>query len=248
MGARVVESAGAGAPRAPRPHRTAVTDPAASPSLVVALRTLFPALADAAPDTLTRIVDHGIHRKVRAGTVMFDAHTPCGGFPLVLSGVVRVLQRYPNGREMPLYKVRPGESCLLSGSCLLGHADYSATGIAESDVELLVVPPADFHALIASDAVFRNHVFSLFGERLAALMSLVEAIAYQKLDQRLASLLLAKGETVQATHQALADELGSVREIVSRLLRAFEDKGWVDLARERIQITDRTALAALANA
>ena len=225
-----------------------MTDPAASPSLVVALRTLFPALADAAPDTLARIVDHGIHRKVRAGTVMFDAHTPCAGFPLVLSGVVRVLQRYPNGREMPLYKVRPGESCLLSGSCLLGHADYSATGIAETDVELLVVPPADFHTLIASDAAFRNHVFSLFGERLATLLSLVEAIAYQKLDQRLAALLVAKGETVQATHQALADELGSVREIVSRLLRAFEDKGWVDLARERILITDRTALAALANA
>jgi CRP/FNR family transcriptional regulator, anaerobic regulatory protein len=235
-------------PSANRPPSITLTDPAASPSLLVALRTLFPALADASPGTLTRIIDHGIHRRVRAGTIMFDAHTPCGGFPLVLSGVVRVLQRYPNGREMPLYKVRPGESCLLSGSCLLGHADYSATGIAETDVELLVVPPADFHALIASDAAFRNHVFSLFGERLATLMSLVEAIAYQKLDQRLASLLLAKGETVQATHQALADELGSVREIVSRLLRAFEDKGWVDLARERIQITDRTALAALANA
>jgi len=110
------------------------------------------------------------------------------------------------------------------------------------------VPPADFHALIAGDAAFRNHVFSLFGERLSTLLSLVEAIAYQKLDQRLASLLLAKGETVLATHQALADELGSVREIVSRLLRAFEDKGWVDLARERILITDRTALSALANA
>jgi CRP/FNR family transcriptional regulator len=225
-----------------------LTPPAATPSLLVALRTLFPALADAAPDTLARIVDHGIHRKVPAGTVMFDAHTPCGGLPLILSGVVKVLQRYPNGREMPLYKVRPGESCLLSGSCLLGHADYTAAGIAETDVELLIIPPADFHALIASDAAFRNHVFSLFGERLATLLSLVEAIAYQKLDQRLASLLLAKGETVQATHQALADELGSVREIVSRLLRTFEDKGWVDLARERIMITDRTALAALANA
>jgi CRP/FNR family transcriptional regulator, anaerobic regulatory protein len=225
-----------------------LTDSDATPPPAVALRELFPALADAAPATLTRIVEHGIHRKVRAGTTMFDAHTPCAGFPLVLSGTVKVLQRYPNGREMPLYKVRPGESCLLSSSCLLGHADYTAAGIAETDVELLVVPPADFHALIASDESFRNHVFSLFGERLATLMSLVEAIAYQKLDQRLAALLLAKGDSVQTTHQALADELGSVREIVSRLLRAFEDKDWVDLARERIRITDRAALSALANA
>jgi CRP/FNR family transcriptional regulator len=212
------------------------------------LRKLFPALADAAPATLARIVAHGLHRKVPAGTTLFSAHTPCGGFPLVLSGTIKVLQQYPNGREMPLYKVRPGESCLLSGSCLLGHSDYTAAGIAETDVELLIVPPADFHAMVASDGAFRNLVFSLFGERLATLLSLVEAIAYQKLDQRLAALLLAKGDTVNATHQALADELGSVREIVSRLLRSFEDKGWVDLARERIQITDRDALSALATA
>ena len=230
------------------PARIALKDIVASPPPAAALRKLFPALADAAQATLARIIEHGVHRKVPAGTTMFDAHTPCTGFPLVLSGTVKVLQRYPNGREMPLYKVRPGESCLLSCSCLLGHADYTAAGIAETDVELLVVPPADFHAMIAGDEVFRNHVFSLFGERLATLLSLVEAIAYQKLDQRLATLLLAKGDSVHATHQALADELGSVREIVSRLLRAFEDKDWVDLARERIRITDRAALSALANA
>ena len=222
--------------------------PAQPATPAVALRKLFPTLADAAPATLTRIIEHGIHRKVPAGTVLFDAHTPCGGFPLVLSGVVKVLQRYPNGRELPLYRVKPGESCLLSGSCLVGHSDYTATGIAETDAELLIVPAAEFHALMASDEVFRNHVLSLFGERLAALLSLVEAIAYQKLDQRLAALLLAEGDALRATHQALADELGSVREIVSRLLRAFEDKGWVDLGRERIRIIDRAALAALARA
>ncbi len=210
------------------------------------LRTLFPALADASPASLARIVGNALHRKVPTGGVIFDARTPCAGFPLVLSGTIKVLQRYPNGRELPLYRVKPGESCLLSGSCLLGHTDYVAMGIAESDVELLVVQPADFQALIATDEAFRNHVFAMFGERLATLMSLVEAIAYQKLDQRLAALLLEKGDPVRATHQSLADELGSVREIVSRLLRAFEDRGWVDLARERIAITDRTALSALA--
>jgi CRP/FNR family transcriptional regulator, anaerobic regulatory protein len=230
------------------PGERAVTasDPPAEPA--VSLRTLFPALADAAPSTLARILEHGIHRKVPEGTVLFDAHLPCSGFPLVLSGTVKVLQRYPNGRELPLYRVRPGESCLLSGSCLLGHSDYTATGIAETAVELLIVPPADFHALVASDEAFRTHVFNLFGERLATLLSLVEAIAYQKLDQRLAALLLAKGDPVLATHQALADELGSVREIVSRLLRMFEDRGWVDLGRERVRIVDRTALEGLANA
>ena len=179
---------------------------------------------------------------------MFDAHTPCAGFPLILSGTVKVLQRYPNGRELPLYRVRPGESCLLSGSCLLGHSDYAASGIAETDVDALILPPAEFQSLIAGDEAFRSHVFRLFGERLATLLSLVEAIAYQKLDQRLAALLIAKGNPVHATHQALADELGSVREIVSRLLRMFEDKGWVSLGRERVEIVDSAALAAMARA
>ena len=223
--------------------------PAASPpqaERIATLRRLFPALADAAPATLARIAEKGMHRKVSSGTVLFDAHTPCAGFPLVLAGGVKVLQRYPNGREMPLYRVRPGESCLLSGSCLLGHTEYSATGVADGDVELLVIPPPEFETLVAEDPAFRRHVFSLFGERLATLFALVEAIAYQKLDKRLAGLLLSKGPEVNATHQALADELGSVREIVSRLLSAFEDKGWVTLSRQRIDITDREALQAVA--
>jgi len=216
--------------------------------LAARVAAVFPSLAAAAPATLERIAASGIHRRVPAGTVMFSAHSPCGGFPLVLGGSIRVLQRYPNGRELQLYRVKPGESCLLSGSCLLGNTDYDASGVAESDVELLVLPPALFNALIADDETFRRHVFALFGERLAAVLQIVEAVAYQKLDQRLAALLAGKsvdGE-IGATHQALADELGSVREIVSRLLRTFEDRGWVELGRERIRILDAIALDALA--
>ena len=209
---------------------------------------IFPTLAAASSETLERIAKAAIYRKVQAGTVMFSERSPCSGFPMLLSGSVRVLQRYPNGRELQLYRVKPGESCLLSGSCLLGSTDYDASGIAESDVELLVLPPAEFNALIAEDETFRQHVFSLFGERLAAVLQVVEAVAFQKLDRRLAALLVGKEADgdVSATHQTLADELGSVREIVSRLLRTFEDRGWVDLGRERIHIVDRDALAALA--
>jgi CRP/FNR family transcriptional regulator len=226
---------------------TAAAAQALSP-LAARVATAFPSLARAATATLERIAAQGIHRRVPANTVMFSAHSPCGGFPLVLSGSIRVLQRYPNGRELQLYRVKPGESCLLSGSCLLGSTEYDASGIAESEVELLVLPPALFHGLIADDEAFRRHVFALFGERLAAVLQIVEAVAYQKLDQRLAALLVTRstdGEIV-ATHQALADELGSVREIVSRLLRTFEDRGWVDLGRERIRIIDANALGALA--
>jgi CRP/FNR family transcriptional regulator len=217
--------------------------------LAARIAATFPTLAQAPRETLEQIAREGVYRKATAGSTMFDEHSPCGGFPLVLAGSIRVLQRYPNGRELQLYRVKPGESCLLSGSCLLGNTDYAASGIAETDVELLILPPASFQALIAGDESFRKHVFEVFGERLAALMQVVEAIAYQKLDQRLAGLLVAKdgdGE-IHTTHQALADDLGSVREIVSRLLRSFEDRGWVDLGRERIRIVNRAALAELAH-
>jgi CRP/FNR family transcriptional regulator len=212
--------------------------------LAARIATTFPGLANAPPATLERMAREGTYRKAPAGTLMFDEQSPCSGFPLVLAGSIRVLQRYPNGRELQLYRVKPGESCLLSGSCLLGQTNYAASGIAETDVEILILPPGLFQALIAGDDAFRRHVFDVFGERLSALMQVVEAIAYQKLDQRLAAVLAGKpGREVSATHQALADELGSVREIVSRLLRTFEDRGWVDLGRERIRIVDRAALA-----
>lgn len=212
------------------------------------IASTFPVLEHAPRATLERIAREGILRKAPAGTTMFDEHSPCSGFPLVLAGSIRVLQRYPNGRELQLYRVKPGESCLLSGSCLLGQTNYAASGVAETDVELVILPPALFQTLIADDDAFRRHVFHVFGERLSTLMQVVEAIAYQKLDQRLAALLIDRspdGE-LHATHQALADDLGSVREIVSRLLRNFEDRGWVDLGREHIRIVDRAALEGLA--
>lgn len=224
-----------------------MSDPA--PSLADRIGAAFPTLALAGRRTLERIAARSTLRQVPAGTQMFGERQPCSGFPLVLSGRIRVAQRYPNGREMQLYRVSPGESCVLSSSCLLGRTQYPANGIAETDVELAVIPPDDFRALVAEDASFREYVFSLFGERLASLLALVEAVTYQKLDQRLAALLVLRAKdspTIHATHQALADELGSVREIVTRMLRSFEDRGYVELGRERIRVADEKALAELA--
>jgi CRP/FNR family transcriptional regulator len=222
-----------------------MSDPAA---LAERLGAAFPTLALAGRRTLERIASRAIVRQVSAGTQMFGERQPCSGFPLVLSGTIRVVQRYPNGREMQLYRVSPGESCVLSSSCLLGRTQYPATGFAETDVELAVIPPDAFRELVVEDSSFREYVFSLFGERLASLLALVEAITYQKLDQRLAALLVRRskdGPTIAATHQAIADELGSVREIVTRLLRSFEDRGYVELGRERIRVLDATALGEL---
>jgi CRP/FNR family transcriptional regulator len=141
--------------------------------------------------------------------------------------------------------VDPGQGCILSGGCLLGHSDYTARGVAEQDVTLLALPPALFHELMLEFEPFRRFVFAMYGDRLAEVMELVEEVAFRRLDERLAQLLIHRGPVVEATHQKLADELGSVREIVSRLLRSFEERGWVRLERERITVLDPRALAAL---
>jgi len=105
-----------------------------------------------------------------------------------------------------------------------------------------LLPPAVFRKLVSSSEPFRNYVFDLFSGRITDLMQLVSAVAFQKLDQRLAALLASKPSPIHATHQVLADELGSVREIVSRLLKGFAEQGWVRLGREQIEVLDIKAL------
>jgi len=179
---------------------------------------------------------------VPAGTVLFDEDQPCKGFPMLLSGNIRVIKASPNGRELQLYRVIPGESCILTSSCLLGNTPYHARGVAEQDIEMVALPASAFHTLLDKHDTFRGYVFHLFSDRLTDLMQLVSAVAFQKLDQRLAILLINKPGPIHATHQALADELGSAREIVSRLLKGFAEQGWVKLGREQIEITDTAAL------
>lgn len=182
-----------------------------------------------------------------AGTQVFAENQPCQGFPLLLDGSIKVIKLAASGRELMLYRVAPGGSCIISSSCLLGHTDYNARGIAETPLTLLALPVRSFAALMVEHTPFRDFVFHLFADRIGELMQLVEEVAFARLDQRLAKLILARNEAVLGvTHQQLADELGSVREIVSRLLKGFAAQGLVTLGREQITVTDRSGLQKLA--
>jgi CRP/FNR family transcriptional regulator len=209
------------------------------------LSELYPVLQELPADLRARIADAVQPMTVPAGTVLFDEHQPCQGFPFVLAGSIRVVKLAANGRELPLYKVLPGESCIITSSCLLGHADYNARGVTESDTTLVLLPRALFDEML-QETTFRDFVFDLFAERISELMQLVEEVAFRKLDQRLANLLLGKGRQLHTTHQHLADELGSVREMVSRLLKGFADQGLVRLGREQIEILDPAGLRRIA--
>ena len=202
----------------------------------------YPALAELPAQELDTLLANAMVMPMPAGTLVFDENQPCQGFPMLLKGSIRVIKSSPNGRELQLYRVLPGESCIITSSCLLGHTRYPARGIAEQALEMVLLPASSFHTLLGRHNTFRDYVFNLFSDRLTDLMQLVSAVAFQKLDQRLAALLVSKPSPLHITHQALADELGSAREIVSRLLKGFADQGWVKLAREQIEVTDRTAL------
>jgi CRP/FNR family transcriptional regulator len=202
----------------------------------------YPMLQELAVAELEAMLSAARLLQFPAGTVMFDENQPCQGFPLLLSGSLRVIKSAANGRELQLYRVITGESCILTSSCLLGDTRYQARGIVEEPLEMVLLPAAAFHVLLGSNDAFRRYVFHLFTERLTGLMELVTAVAFQKLDQRLAVLLVGKSGTLHVTHQALADELGSAREMVSRLLKGFAEQGWVKLGREQITVTDAAAL------
>ena len=207
----------------------------------------YPMLRELPAAELTNIFAAANVMQLPAGAVVFDELQQCQGFPMLLSGSVRVIKASANGRELQLYRILPGESCILTSSCLIGHTRYQARGITEQAVEMVALPPGDFHQLMGKHEAFRSYVFNLFSERLTDLMQLVSAVAFQKLDQRLAALLIGKTAPLHTTHQALADELGSAREIVSRLLKGFAEQGWVKLGREQIDITDPAALKKFAD-
>jgi CRP/FNR family transcriptional regulator len=208
--------------------------------------SLYPALAHVRP-ALSGLGSGVGPMTVPSGTVLFDENAPCQGFPMVLDGEVRVSRDSGDGRSLELYRVVPGELCLVSSACLFRSQPLSAHGVTTKLTTLLLIPPPVFAQWLEAPA-FRNEVLGLFAERMADLTGLIDAVAFRKLDQRLAAALLGHGSDLATTHQRLADELGTVREIVTRLLRRFEREGWVELARERIRITDSAALRALASA
>lgn len=205
----------------------------------------YPVLADLDAALVTRALSRARVLPVPAGTPLFHEHEACEAFPFLLSGSVRVFKSSASGRQLPLYRVQPGDACVVTSGCLLGHRPYNARGVTEYDSELVTMPAADFDLLLA-ERPFREYIFGLFGERLQELMQLIDEVAFRKLDQRLAARLLGHGSELKISHQQLADELGSVREIVSRLLKGFADDGLVALGREQIAILDAAGLRRLA--
>ena len=193
-------------------------------------------------ETRGRVVD------LPADQIVFAPGRKPEAFLLLLKGTVRVHQYSASGREIVLYRVTGGESCIMTTACLLSGEDYLAEGVTETPVRAVALGQADFDALIARSPVFRRFVFAKYASRVTRLMELVEDVAFERLDKRLARKLLelaGGGRDLETTHQTLAVELGSAREVVSRQMKHFAERGWINASRGRIEIADREALAKL---
>jgi CRP/FNR family transcriptional regulator len=210
----------------------------------------FPGLSRLDGDLRETLVQQSRVVEVPQGTVIFGPGKAPENLLLLLAGVVRVQQVAENGREIVLYRVHAHESCVLTTACLLAYEDYSAEGIAETDVTAVAIPRSVFDEMIARSADFRRFVFTAYSRRITDLFMVIEEIAFRRLDLRLAAKLLERKDAagdVLLTHHQLATELGTAREVVSRQLQEFIRRGWVTAGRGRVHVTDAEALGEFAH-
>jgi len=206
----------------------------------------FPFLAGVSPvlrEAFNREV-HSLH--LEAGAAICLEGDLCHHLPLVVRGTGRVYRIGETGRALTLYRIEPGESCILTASCVLSARPFPAFAEAETDLEALAVPADAFRAWFDASPAWRGYVFDLLARRFADVVELVDAVTFQRVDERLAAHLLAERDEagcVARTHEALAADLGTSREVVSRVLKEFEHETLVALGRGEVVVCDAAGLA-----
>ncbi|WP_018410127.1 Crp/Fnr family transcriptional regulator [Methyloversatilis thermotolerans] len=206
----------------------------------------FPALQHLDERSREYLLDNSFEVRLSAGETGYREGDACNNFILRIEGWSRIRRLSANGREVLLYRVGPGDSCVLTTSCLLGVARYPAASIAETDLREVAISGHAFRALLNGSEVFRQFVFEHYGRLLSDMIGLLDQLKFRRLDARLADLLLARsadGQAIEVTQSGLATELGSTREPVGRILKQWERQAWIALSRGRIEVRDRAALA-----
>lgn len=171
----------------------------------------------------------------------------CSHLALVIEGTARVYKIGENGREITLYRIGPGESCILTASCIMSRKPFPAFAISEEPIKALILSSADVVRWSNQEATWRDYLFQLISDRLGDVISVVEEVAFRRVDRRLVSYLLQhienNGMHMQVTHQSIASDLGTSREVVSRILKDFEQQGMISTSRGTITLEDRHRLS-----
>jgi len=200
---------------------------------------VYPEFANSTEPAIRNIIDNTVQVDAPAGTLVIAPGMLCEQYLFVIAGKARVHVLTESGREVVLYYVGSGDSCVLTTSCLLSHEPFPAGIVAETDLVAFTVNASLFEQAMDSSPRFRRFIFRKFGERLVDVVSRMEQICAPSIERYLAQTLLElSGDktTITTTHQALALRLGTAREVVSRHLKHFEINGWVHLARGSIRI------------
>ncbi|MGQ0442031.1 MAG: Crp/Fnr family transcriptional regulator [Methylophilaceae bacterium] len=207
----------------------------------------FPALVNLEQNAREMLAKSARIVEAPIGTIGYREGMPCGAYVMRLAGQSRVFKMSASGREILLYRVHGGETCVITTTCLLGNSDYPASTIVEKPIRDVIIPAATFNQLMVDSKVFRTFVMTNYGALISDLIVLLDEVAFHSLDARLAKTLLDSGSSrVSRTHQQIADELGTAREVVSRQLKRFEQKGWVALGRGQVELLNRPQLEKMA--
>ena len=200
---------------------------------------VLPFLLSAAPQIKKDFIEIAYYAKIPSGREIFAEGDEVNGIALLMSGVVRVYKLSQTGREITLYRFGEGESCIITANAILHQQDFPAIAVVEQDAEAVIIPAETFIDWVRRYDPWRDFVFTLVSQRLSRVMEIIEEVAFQRMDRRIASFLLERSKLenpISITHQEIANEIGSSREVVSRLLEDFAEQGFIYLSRGEIKV------------
>ena len=206
---------------------------------------VLPILEHADPGLLREFQQKAFYARIPQGQDVFVEGDRADAIALLISGVVRVYKIGETGREITLYRFGNGESCILTANAILSHENFPAIATVEKEAEAVMVPAEVFRDWVRRYDLWREFVFDLLSARLSSVMAVVEEVAFHRMDDRVAAFLserLAQSDVLQITHQEIAAELGSSREVISRILEDFSALGMISVSRGTIKLLDREAL------
>jgi CRP/FNR family transcriptional regulator len=208
---------------------------------------VLPVLSHADAGLIREFQQKAFFARIPVGRDVFVEGDQVDAIALLISGVVRVYKIGETGREITLYRFGNGQSCILTANAILSQKNFPAVATVEKEAEAVMIPADTFRDWVRRYDLWREFVFDLLSERLSSVMAIVEEVAFRRMDARLASLLAERGrrsDLIHMTHQEIAAELGSSREVISRILEDFSAQGMIEVSRGSIKIMDRDALQA----
>lgn len=210
----------------------------------------FPVWNKLTPEEQSSVLGSAKERTVKKGTVVHGGRTECTGLLLVKTGRLRAYILSPEGREITIYRLFERDMCLFSASCMMRSVQFEVTVEAEKDTTLWVIPAEVYKGIMERSAPVANYTNELMATRFSDVMWLIEQILWKSMDKRIAAFLLEESAIEESgelkiTHETIANHLGTHREVVTRMLRYFQDEGMVRLSRGAVTLLDKNRLEAL---